>query len=151
MCACRASAAYCNHVDFSPAHSPLPAAWETHSLSTSLLYSPCGSGSCSLLTYVNTSFLFCSFLFSPCSQTADIHCAIRFLPQACSSLPLSASLWNSLTVFHFAALSLPPRTQTLLQHLGLSMNQWPKLVNLISKFSGIVNCYCHKWSPKSYT
>lgn len=75
MCACLAPVASYSHVEISPAFSHLPEAWEMHSLSSSPLYSPHGSGFVACWSMGSLSF--CPFLvFSHSAARLQIHCAI---------------------------------------------------------------------------
>ena len=91
MCACLSPAACYTHVGISsPACFSFSVARETHSLNSSSLYSPCDSGSCSLLTHMDTSLIFCSSLaFSQLGASLQTHYAISQLASSCRPTMLS--------------------------------------------------------------
>lgn len=129
----------------SSAHSPFPAAWETHSLNSSLMYSPCGSDSCGLQTHLDSSLAFCSFLafFHHAPRRLTYYTISQFLPAILQLTFHSTSPGNlqkhTCTVFHYMTPSLFFHGLRF-YHLDLSTNQWSRLVNLISKFSQIIDC-----------
>lgn len=97
---------------------------QTHSLSctmSSILWPSLSHDSCKLLTHRDTS-LFC------CSLVAFCHLQAAWVP---------AHVFAFLPSFF-----LPPWIQILLYSVGLNINHWPKLADLISNSSQIIDsCY----------